>query len=115
MRSEHRRGFGDRIAHRSFGKGGVNNNNGKISPPTTQVGRPVRPYCFGAQKDPRGRGAAGLWPCRPALAVLAMARKPRPALACAPPRRSRRLPTLRGLPKAEPNLISSQPSQMTGL
>ena len=57
MRSEHRRGFGDRIAHRSFGKGGVNNNNRKISPPTTQPARPVRPYCFGAQKDPRGRGS----------------------------------------------------------
>ena len=36
---------------------GANNNNRKISPATTQVGRPVRPYCFGAQKDPRGRGS----------------------------------------------------------
>ena len=41
---------------------GVNNNNRKISPATTQVGRPARPYCFGAQKDPRGRGEpTGLW------------------------------------------------------
>src|SRR3954454_21104541 len=70
-----------------------NNNKQFSGPPTTQPVRPVRPYCFGAQKDPRGRGEpTGLWPCRPALAVPAMARKLRPALACAPPRRSRRLP-----------------------
>ena len=64
MRSEHRRGFGDRIAHRSFGKGGgVNNNNRKISPATAQVGRPVLPYCFRRWKDPQGAGVriASVW------------------------------------------------------
>ena len=72
---------------------GVNNNNRKISPATTQVGRPVRPYCFGAQKDPRGRGsrlAFGLagqpWRC---LQWLGSCGLPWPALpeafAAAPP------------------------------
>src|SRR3954451_17484899 len=37
------------------------NNNKQLSePPTTQPARPVRPYCFGAQKDLRGGGAG--WP-----------------------------------------------------
>src|SRR3954469_2583671 len=60
-----------------------NNNKQFSGPPTTQPARPVRPYCFGAQKDPWGRGsrlAFGL--CRPAPVVLVMARKLRPALVC---------------------------------
>ena len=92
---------------------GVNNNNRKISPPTTQPARPVRPYCFGAQKDPRGRGEpAGLWPCRPALAVPAMTRKLRLALACAPPRRSRRLPHTARLAegRTEPDFEPAEPN-----
>ena len=53
--------IGSIIGHSA--RGGVNNNNRKISPATTQVGRPVRPYCFGRRKDPKGRGEpAGLWP-----------------------------------------------------
>ena len=90
-----------------------NNNKQFSGPPTTQPARPVRPYCFGAQKDPRGRGEpAGLWPCRPALAVPAMARKLRPALACAPPRRSRRLPHTARLAegRTEPDFEPAEPN-----
>ena len=90
-----------------------NNNKQFSGPPTTQPARPVRPYCFGAQKDPRGRGEpAGLWPCRPALAVPAMTRKLRPALACAPPRRSRRLPHTARLAegRTEPDFEPAEPN-----
>ena len=74
----------------------------------------MRPYCFGRRKDPRGRGGAD-WPlglCRPAPAVLVMARKLRPALACAPPRRSRRLPHNAPLAegRTEPDFEPAEPN-----
>ena len=96
---------------------GGNNNNRKISPATTQVGRPVRPYCFGGSEGPKGAGGAG-WPlalpaspggaCNDSEAAACPGLRSPEAFAAAPH-------TLRGLPKAEPNLISNQPSQMTGL
>src|SRR4051795_9405472 len=33
-----------------------NNNKQFSGPVASQLPRPVRPYCFGARKDPRGRG-----------------------------------------------------------
>src|SRR4051812_2651937 len=40
-----------------------NNNKQFSGPVANQLPRPVPPYCFRAQKDPRGRGEpAGLWP-----------------------------------------------------
>src|SRR3954447_11102815 len=38
-----------------------NNNKQFSGPVASQLPRPIRPYCFGAQKDPRGAGGAG-WP-----------------------------------------------------
>ena len=77
------------------------------------AGAPCAPVLLRGSEGPTGRGEpAGLWPCRPAPAVPAMARKLRPALACAPPRRSRRLPHTAQLAegRTEPDFEPAEPN-----
>ena len=77
------------------------------------AGAPCPPVLLRGSEGPTGAGEpAGLWPCRPALVVPAMARKLRPALACAPPRRSRRLPHTARLAegRTEPDFEPAEPN-----
>jgi hypothetical protein len=60
MRNEHRRGFGDRIAHRSFGKGGQQQQPKNFA--SDYPGRaPCPPVLLRGSEGPTGAGGAG-WP-----------------------------------------------------
>src|SRR3954465_12275576 len=78
------------------------------------AGAPCPPVLLRGSEGPKGAGGAD-WPlglCRPAPAVLTMARKLGPALACAPPRRSRRLPHTARLAegRTEPDFELAEPN-----
>ncbi len=109
----------DSICHRRLGPATPLGRGGSTTPTSFEGQRlgicralPAR-IASGLRRTHGGGGsrlAFGL--CRPAPAVLVMARKLRPALVCAPPRRSRRLPHTARLAegRTEPDFEPAEPN-----